>query len=814
MLFNYLKVSFRNLWREKFNSLINIIGLSVGIACTILIVMYVTDELTFDSFHRNSDNLYRVKTIMTRGQEEVVEGMAPFVFAATARAEIPEIKAITVHTSYSDIIEHKGEVFRETMTIVSEDFFDMFDFKIVDGTVSRALKDPANIVITAATAIKFFGSTRATGELLRITIGGELKDYQVQAVVEDVPSNSSIQFTILMGDSNLKLLFEERQLTHWFMIAGEVYVLLRDGVTAADVEAKFPAMLKNAMGAEMFSRAEVRNELQPIKDIHLGENISGIAPVSDRKYTFILSVIAFLILLIACINFVTISLANSVGRSKEIGVRKSVGALQAQLVFQFLLEAVLTALIALGIGLMVVWVVLPLFNELAQKNLHFQLTPVDLLSYLGITMIVAFIAGFYPALVISQFNPTKILKGNINVGSGKQVLRSFMVGGQFVLTIFLISSTLIMRAQLAYLQEKNLGFDKEQLIEIPLNVEARDGMRRSIVKGFEKGRRFENLIKASTNVSGTMITSHTFGPGGWTRIGYPNETGEIDNFFFNTVSAEFVSVLGIKITQGRDFEVDNEADKLRSVLVNEAFVKEFNLKRPIGARIPNEEFDDHEIIGVVEDFNFASLHMPVEPLVLAINTNIGFSGARNVDLNSNPVPKVVVRVNPGVVQEFISQMEYSWNEAYPGEPFNYQFVDELLSKQYQQEQKLGRMVTSASVLAIIIGSLGLFALSMLTISARSKEMSIRKVLGASNRTIAYVLSKGYILLVMVALIVSVPLSYQAMNNWLDDFEFRITIGPTIFVGAGIISMVIALLAVSYHSIKLALSSPVNGLRSE
>ena len=814
MLFNYLKITLRNLWKEKLNTFINLAGLSIGIACAILIVMYVSDELTFDKFHSRIDDLYRVKTVFSRNGEDRTEGMAPFIFAPTAREAIPEIEGISIHTSYSDVIEHQGEVFRETFTVASADFFNMFDFEVIDGSTARALEGPTNIIIDESTATKYFGRSDASGEVLSITIGGELKDFQIKAVIRDVPSNSSLQFNILMGEENLKLLFQESQLQHWFMIAGEVYVLLREGTDPAEVEAKFPEMLKSAMSDEMFERAQVKNLLQPMADIHLGENISGIAPVSDRKYTVILSAIAVLVLLIACINFVTISLAKSINRVKEIGVRKSIGAFKSQLIFQFLTEAILMAMLALGIGLLLAWAALPLFNELSQKTLVFNLQPANLLMYVSLALLVGLAAGFYPALVLSAFKPTQILKGDISVGSGKQVLRTVMVGLQFVLTIFLISSTLIMRQQMQYIQEKNLGFDREMLVEVPMNVETSGGMVQSIKEGVEKGEKFENLLKGVPEITSSMISSHTFGPGGWTKIGYHNEGGTMDEFFFNTVSADFASVLGLNFIQGRDFDADNESDALRSLIVNEAFVKQFELENPVGGQIPNDRFMDHEIIGVVEDFNFASLHMPVEPLALALNTDIGFSGAQSVNLNSSPIPKVVVRVEAGGIQKALEEMEEAWQMAYAGEPFSYQFIDELLAEQYIQEQNLSKLVTSASILAICIGSLGLFALSMLTISARSKEMSIRKVLGASDSRIVTSLSKGYLIMIIIALLISIPMSYQAMNNWLNDFEFRIAIGPAVYILAGLIALIIAFIAISYHSLKLAKSSPLEGLRSE
>jgi len=598
------------------------------------------------------------------------------------------------------------------------------------------------------------------------------------------------------------------------MIAGEVYVLLREGATQESTEAKFPDMIKKGLGEERFERISYKNGLQPMADIHLGPQMSSLAPISDPKYTMILGAIAALILLIASINFITISLAKSINRAREIGVRKSVGALKSQLIRQFLMESTVLAFISLFLGLVMVWLALPLFNELAQKRLIFDLNSYNSLIFIGLTLLVAFMAGFYPALVLSGFKPTKILKGEINVGSGKQRMRVIMVGAQFIVTIFLITSTLIMKKQINFMQNKNLGYDKEQLLIVPLNVDGSSGMRQQIADGMVKGERLQRMLEQEPTIASVSITAHTFGPGAWLRLSFQDEKQDDRDFFFNTVEANYVKTLGMEIVAGRDFETENEADRRRSVLVNEAFVKEYNLEQPIGGRLPNDEFDDHEIIGVVKDFNFASLHMAIEPLMLAYNPTIGFSGAHGVDLNSDPTPKLTIRIKPNELQAGLAAIEARWNEAYPGEPFDYHFVDERLENQYAAEQNLGKLVTTAAILAITIGSMGLFALAMLSMNARLKEMSIRKVLGASNSNVAYILSRGYMLLVLVALLISIPLSYQVMSSWLTDFAFRIDIGFEVFVLAGIISIIIAWLAISYHSIRMAVNNPVEGLRSE
>jgi len=814
MLYNYFKVTIRNIWRSKVNSIINILGLAVGIACAILIVLFVKDEFTFDQFHSKIDRLYRVTTAMARDGEATVGGLAPFVVGLTIKDEVQDIESAIVHTSYNDMVEHGDAKFRELITIVGVDFFNMFDFEVLDGSSVGALDKVTDLVVTKDMAIKYFGRVNVAGENLSINAGGELKEYLITAVLENVPSNSSLQFDLLVGEDNLKYLFQERQLNHWMMIAGEAYVLLKEDATVESTEAKFPAMIRKGLGEERYERMSYKIGLQPMADIHLGPQMSSYAQISDPKYTMILGAIAALILLIASINFITISLAKSVNRSREIGVRKSVGAIKSQLIWQFLLESTVLSFIALFLGLILVWLTLPLFNELAQKKLIFDLNAMNMLIFVGLALLVSFLAGFYPAIVLSGFKPAKILKGEIKVGSGKQRLRVIMVGAQFIVTIFLITSTLIMQKQLNFMQNKNLGYDKEQLLIVPLNVAGSSGMRQQLIDGMEKGERLKRLLEQEQSIASVSMTSHAFGPGSWLNLGYQDAEGENQNFFFNTVEPNYLKTLGMELISGRDFELNNEADKRRSVIANEAFVKAYDLDNPIGKRIPNEQFDDHEIIGVVKDFNFSSLHMPVEPLLLAINPNIGFSGARNVDLNSDPTPKLVIRINAGALQTALPMIESKFAEAYPGEPFDYHFVDEQLESQYAAEQNLGKLVTTAAILAILIGSMGLFALAMLSMNARLKEMSIRKVLGASNTNVAYILSRSYMLLAVVALVISMPMSYQVMSSWLTDFAFRIDIGFDTFLFAGVISVIIAWLAISYHSIKMAVNNPVEGLRSE
>ena len=815
MLFNYIKVTLRNIGRSKINSGINLLGLSFGIACSILIILFVKDELTFDKFHSNIKRLYRVTTSISRdGSGRGVEGMTPFVVGLTVKDEIPDIEAATVHTSYNDMVEHGETKFRELISIVSPDFFKMFDFKVIDGSTAHVFENISDVVVTREMANKYFNRTNIAGETISINLGGELKDFNVAAVLEDVPSNSSLQFQFLIGDKNLKYLFQERALHHWFMIAGEAYVMLKPGMSVQAVESKFPAMIKKGLGEERYDQVHYTLGLQPMADIHLGPQMSSIAPISDPKYTFILSAIAVLILIIGSINFITISLAKSIKRAREIGVRKSVGAIKGQIIKQFLMESVILTFLALVIGILLAWIALPWFNELSQKRLVFSLDLVNISLFMGLALLVAFLAGFYPALIISAFKPTKILKGRILVGGGKQRLRTIMLGAQFVVTIFLLTGTLMMKKQISYMLNTNLGYDKSQVMMVPMNVNNSTGDVQMLKDGMLKAEKLKNVLLREPEIVSVGTTSHDFGPGSWTNISFRDKNGEEHNFFFDAVDAEYIPTLGIGLAEGRNFDPDNEADKRRSVIVNEAFVRAFNLTDPIGERIPNEQFVDHEIIGVVKDFNFASLHMPVDPLLFAMNPEIAFSGATGVNLNSDPTPKLAIRVNKNSLPGVIKTIESQWDKVYPGEPFDYSFVDQQLERQYQAEQNLGKLVSSATVLAIIIGSMGLFALSMLTMNAREKEMSIRKVMGASSTQVIYELSRHYLVLVVASFILTVPLSYYIMSGWLSDFAYRADMGLGLFALSGFVALLMTTFSIGYHCVRLVRNSPVIGLRTE
>jgi len=536
--------------------------------------------------------------------------------------------------------------------------------------------------------------------------------------------------------------------------------------------------------------------------------------VSDPKYVYILSAIAILILVVGCINFMTLSIGKSVARAKEVGVRKVSGAMRQQIIQQFMGEAIIITFFSLIISLGLVLLNLPLFNQLSGKNLVLDLNIFNLVSIISLTLLVGIIAGSYPAMMLSGFKPISILKGSLKVGRGRQGLRKSMVTFQFVLSIFLIASTLIMQGQLNYLQNKNLGYDKEHMLVVQMNVPAQGRFLQRIDKGFELTNQFKNELEGESTILATSAASHTMGTGGWLGSSYTDDNDNYWAFTMNFVDADYIKTMGMEIIAGRDFSKEIQADVRRSVIVNEAFVEQFGWEAPIGHKLPGNNFGDHEIIGVVKNFNFNSLHGVVPPLLMSIGNTAILRGVDDTGLGTSPIPKLLVKTRGEDLQNSIARVKAAWNKIIPNEEFDFTFMDQTIAAQYQQEQNLGKIVSIASILAIVIGSLGLLGLAALTMASKVKEISLRKVLGASERTILFMLSKDYVYLVFIAVLIASPITYYFMDKWLESFEYHVLIGIEVFLIAGGIALLVALFTISFQTIKASLTKPVDSLKYE
>ena len=815
MLQNYLKVAVRSLWRSKAHAFINVFGLGLGISCCILIALFTRDELTFDHFHQNAERIYRVFARENWGEnEEFFYTLTPFPMGPALKENFPEVENQVRLLKMDTQVKAGDNLFNESLTVAGQDFFTVFDFEIVQGTAVGSLGHQNHIVLREDIAKKYFGDTNPVNKTLSIQWGDGYEDFTVSAVAR-IPSNSSIQFHLLVSDLNFPRLYNEQLLTSgWFNVNLETYVMLRQGTDPKNLVSKFPAVFKTLLGETTFKESRYEAGLQPFTSIHLDVSYpQGIVAVNNPKYVYILLAVAILILVVACINFVTLSLGRSLKRAKEVGIRKVVGAVRTQLIVQFIGEAVIISAMALIIGFVFASIGLPFFNDLSGKQLILPFSTFLLEIGALLLLVIGLVAGSYPAFLLSGFLPISILKGSTQ-GSNKQRLRKVLVGIQFMLAISLISSALIMRNQLLFLQNKDLGFSQEQLVVVQLKVPQEGKLPERVNKGFEIAAQFKTELAKIPGIAAVSASSHDFANGSWTNVGFTDDNGTYRTFNMNPCDANYIPTLKMELMAGRNFSDDNPADKRRSIIVNEALVKQYGWTDAIGKKLPGKNFLDHEIVGVVKDFNYASLYTKVEPLVLAEDPAIILKGVENINIGNSPIPKLMVRLKPGDMQTSIAQIKTVWDKITAGEEFAFTFVDQVLEAQYRNDQNLGKIVHTATVLAIIIASLGLYALAALAMQNRTKEISIRKVMGATENTLFFLLTKEYVFLSLLCLLISVPATWYLMSNWLSSFEYRVTIGVEVFVLAGAISLIVALATISFQTLKTVYTNPVKSLKYE
>lgn len=820
MLKNYLKIALRNLTKHKVYSAINIFGLAVGIACCTLIMLFVNNEWSYDEFHSNSDRLYRAW-----GREDYGEGevyfytVTPLILAPTLEANIPEVETVSRLFRFTNLVRQSeaDESLSQGITVVDPEFFSMFDFELLSGAPETVFSTPNSVVLTPETAARFFGETDVRGQTLLIRLAGEFREFSVTGIIEEPPVNSSIRFGMLIPFSNSRDIFSENAHQSWFNISPETWVLLNENADKEQVEAKFPAIMKQALGEERYAESNYELGLQPIIDVHLNTGFpTGIAPVSDPVYSYILGAIALLILVIACANFMTLSISRSTSRAREVGIRKTIGAQRRHLMYQFWGEALLMTLLALGLGMIVAELLLPFFNSLSGTGLALGFSLDTLLFLGGVAAFISLVAGIYPALILSGFKPVEVLKGKLQLSGDKSLVRQGMVVFQFTLSIMLMAGTFIIIKQLNYIRSADLGYAKDRVVVLETGI--RPGPGNPLTKVTEEALRLKNRMISETaanpDVAGISMSAFTpVQAAGWFSADFSEQNGRRRYFHFNVTDHDFLNTYDIDVVQGRGFSEQNTSDARRAIIVNQALVDDYGWDNPIGQRLSGPEFEDHEIIGVVKDFHFESMHTEIAPLVLAVNPMIPFSGIDNITY-STASPRLSVRLNTADLSPAMDELKQAWAAAVPGTPFTYTFVDEAVDSQYRQEERLSRIAGFGSTLAIVIACLGLFGLASLMVVRRTKEIGVRKVLGASSAGIMLLINKEFTRMVGIAFLIATPLAWYLMNQWLKDFAYREEISIGIFLLAGTATLLIAWLTVSWQSVKAALMNPVESLRSE
>ena len=787
MLKNYFKVALRNLVNNKVYSLINIGGLTIGIATSLLILLWVADELSYDRYHTNADQLYRAIVSWEVAEQEVEYTTTPAPFAEFIQSKVPEIEATTRFTLPGEaLFTYENQPFREGDGAYTDPAtLRMFSFRFLEGNPATALDDPKSVILSQTLAHKYFGDEPAVGQVLRFN---NTEDLTVRAVYEDMPENSHLRFAYLLP---FELFLQNNNIgdANWGDFNYYTYVQLKEQVSAPVVSDKIMVLLEAQFGDET-SLSDLF--LQPLTDIHLYSDFAlDISGNGDIQYVYIFSAIALFILIIACINFMNLATARSIKRSKEIGLRKTVGAVKSQLIGQFLGEALLYVLIAVGLAVLVVELAPPVYSELAQKQIEFHLLDGQVLGFLlAITLLTGITAGLYPALFLSSYEPTKVLKGSSPPKTGNALFRKALVVLQFTLSIILIVGTLVIDDQLEFIRDKKLGYSKENTLVVPMSGEI-----------FKNYTAFKNTLLESPSVYHVTSASQDLTDVASSTSGadWEGEAAD-DEILLNQLSVDldFIETFGISMAEGRAFSTERSTDSSAFIL-NEEAVKQMGLTNPIGTSFSLHGVEG-TIVGVAEDFNFQSVRQAIAPLVLFVSPN----------WRSN----LYLKVDGQNVSEAIAAAETTWKQLNPAYPFEYHFLDESFDQMYQAEQRTGELFNYFAFIAIFISCLGLFGLSAYTAELRTKEIGVRKVLGASVSSILLMFTKDFIVLILIAFVVAVPVSYYLMHTWLAEFVYRTDIALAVFIVAIVFAVTITLLTVGYQSVKAALANPVDSLRSE
>lgn len=819
MLRNYLNIAIRHLRKHVGYTFINVVGLAFGIACCLLIFMLVTHEWSYEAFHENADRIYRVYL-----EEKAPDGsleshlLTPPSLAPAMDSAFAGIEHASRVIIGSRHFKQDDQSFSENVLLADSGFFQMFSFPLLAGKPETALKGLQSAVITEETARKFFDAGRneydqVLGRRLVLLQGEDAFDFQVTGVAESIPNTSSFDFDIALSFENYYLEENGRLFlggNDWGS-KNTMYVMLSHGVDPDEFEASLGPFtrvhladrIEDRRGADYLAEGEdaLQLRLQPLREIHLNPEIGNFyeASAHNPTYSYVLGGIGLLVLLIACINFMTLSIGRSTSRAREVGMRKVMGAHRGQLMKQFWGEALLLSFIALIAAIGLVYLALPEFKLLTGKDLSVgSLGGWTVLVGLPIVLlVVGLVAGAYPAAVLSRFQPAAVLKGDVK--GGKSGLTRGLVVAQYGISVGLIFCTLVMFRQLDYMLNKDLGFEEEQVIVVHtpgLNT----NQERLALTSMRSG------TASNPNISHVLRTGYAFTLSYDTRS-WQDPSGRTIVAHMLGVDYDFIDALEMEIVAGRDFSRDRPSDSTTSVLVNEAFVATYGIEEPVGYELTGFAgfFGDVDptIIGVVKDFNFRSLHEEVEPAVLNIHPDY-YGGMSHM----------LVKIRPENVRESIAQIESVWRRTFPQKPFRYSFLDEDISAQYQDERRWSKILTYSSSLAILIACMGLFGLATLSVSRRRKEIGIRKVLGATVTGVAALVTKEFAALVAIAAVIAWPLAYLGMREWLEAFAYRTSIPWWIFIAAGLAALTIALVTVSYQAYRAAVTDPARSLRCE
>ncbi len=798
MIYNYIKIAIRNLKRNKVYSIINIAGLSIGLACCMLILLYNKDEVSYDRFHKNASEIYRItsKNMDSSGKVTRTSGITGMMPGPAFKREIPEVKDFVRVQSERLAVKIGTTIYEQDGLYADDNFFDVFTFPMKSGDRSTALKDMHAVVLSEEVAKKFFGKENAIGKTLELPLGENrsFEVFTVSGIVPKSPQNSSIKLTMLLPMKlNQRNNGGDQEWLNFFL---NTFVVLHPNADLKKVEAKFEKVYETN-AREQIADAKVKFNfkerfiygLQPLLDMHLSTDFrseNGLTDASNPLYAKILSAIAAFILIIACINFVNLTIARSMKRAKEIGIRKVIGGERKQMIMQFLGESYLLTFGAFLFALLLVILVLPVFNQLSNKALAFSyLFDTKLIAgYLVLFLITGFLAGFYPAMVISNFDPAETLYNRLRF-SGKNYLAKGLVVLQFTLATFLIIATLTIYSQFNFLTKQDLGYNDKNVVTVPtgrMNADKLNLVREELLKN-------PGVLKVAARQRGF-----------WSTIAKANEKDQ--EFVLEVVDTKFLETYEIPLVKGRNFSAELATDSTSSVLVNESFVKDAGWKEGIGG-VVDFFYDNrkYNVVGVVKDYHYSSLTEKIGPQLFIMDPRYTYA-------------MLIIKIKSENSSATLKHIESVAKKHHPFEPYQYQFKDEENVKQYEAENKWKQIISFAAMITIFISCIGLFGLATLSAEKRTKEIGIRKVLGASSSEMIRLLSSDFLKLTFIAAIIAMPIAWWAMFTWLENYPYRISMGPGLFILSILLVVIIALITVSFQAVKAAGANPANSLRSE
>ncbi|MES2647247.1 MAG: ABC transporter permease [Bacteroidota bacterium] len=794
MIRNYFKIALRNLWRHKAFSLINIMGLAVGITAGFLIFLYVQFELSYDSFHTKGDRIYRAVVDLKTPSEVLNTGGPAWAVAPNAKDEFPEIESFVRIAGGDNILIRKGELkFQEDNVMWADSaFFHVFDFKLLKGNPTTALTAPLSVVFSETAAKKYFGTKEAIGQTVLVT--GDALPATVTGIIKDLPENSQITGDVILSMSTITQKFNAGLDSQWGNYGSQAYFLLKPNTDPNALVKKFPAFFEKRNGTEMKQLQMYPTLLfEPFEKVYLYSTRNG-SKSGNITNVYIFSIIAIFILLIACINFINLTTARSAERAKEVGIRKVVGAEKFQLTRQFIGESVVICLLAFIITLVLSSILLPFFNDLSghviSKNIFSK--PIYLLYLFVAALAIGLFAGLYPALVLSSFRPVVVLKGKFTTGTKGILLRKGLVISQFTISIALIIATIVVYKQMKYMRTQDLGFSKEQVLVIDTH-------------GDPGKKALRDAIDQLPGITSTTFSGSVPGggnPGAYSEVENNKGDLQIANLDLYFVDFNYINQFKIKVVAGRAFSEEFKTDTTQAMVLNETAVKMLGYSKPadaIGKRF-KQWGREGQIIGVIKDFHFRSLQEPIKPLSMRMELD-------RSELLSVSVPA-------GNVKQTLASIESKWKTLLPTRPFDYYFLDEFFDRQYRDHQRFGNLFLNFAILAIFISCLGLLGLASYSTIQRTKEIGVRKVMGASVSKIVGLLSKDFLVLVLIAFVVAAPIAGYGMYKWLQGFAYRIDLGWQAFALAGMLAVIIAFGTVSFQAIKAAVANPIKSLRSE